>query len=206
MIRTQIAAALTAALAVCAPALAQSDAPSAGSDGERVNQVIVYGDDPCPRASSPDEITVCARKSETERYRIPEQLRGIDTAQSRSWTDRVKAYETVGNFGTMSCSPVGAGGFTGCTQQLVRQAYAEKQQVGNTQFSDLIAKERAKRLSTIDADAAATQARVEAEERDYTARQDSMAADDAAKAKTETQSTPTDSASSAAPAASASGN
>ena len=66
MIRTAAFLALSplALFAAPAPALAQAD-------GEKVNQLIVYGDDPCPQSSA-DQITVCARKGESERYRIPE--------------------------------------------------------------------------------------------------------------------------------------
>jgi len=42
-----------------------------GTSEEKVNQLIVFGNDPCP-ASSGNEITVCARKGEEERFRIPE--------------------------------------------------------------------------------------------------------------------------------------
>lgn len=131
--------------------------------------VIVYGQDECPQPKG-DEITVCARKSEGERYRIPEALRGSESPQNDAWNNKVLAYEMVGRTGTLSCSPVGAGGFTGCAQQMIDKAYAEKGSDPAIRFSDLIAAERARRLSTIDADAAATQARVEQAERDYDAR------------------------------------
>lgn len=147
------------------PAAAQDD-----SEGEKVNQLIVFGDDPCP-ASSSGEITVCARKPEQERYRIPEPLRGIDSPKSDAWTNKVEAYETVGAFGTMSCSPVGAGGSLGCTQQLIDRAYAEKKNGSDVKFGELIAAERAKRLSTIDTNAADEQARVEEAEKAYFAQQ-----------------------------------
>lgn len=137
-----------------------------GSSDEKVNQLIVYGDDPCP-ASSGSEITVCARKAEGERFRIPEPLRGIDRPQSEAWTNKVQAYETVGAFGNMSCSPVGAGGASGCTQKLINQAAAERKNGSEVQFSKLIQAEREKRLSTIDADAAEQQKRVEQAENAY---------------------------------------
>jgi hypothetical protein len=155
------AASLVAGLALATPASAQDD--------ERVNQVIVYGNDACPRSTSPDEITVCARKAESERYRIPEPLRGIDKPESRAWTDRVLAYETVGNTGTLSCTPIGPGGYTGCTQNFIHNAYAEKRNGTDVKFGELIAAERARRLSTIDRDAAAEQSRVEQAEKDYDA-------------------------------------
>lgn len=154
-------AALAASLALTAfPAAAQEEG------GDRINQLIVYGDDPCPQ-STENEITVCARKDESERYRIPENLRTSDAPDNVAWTERVKSYEMVGATGTMSCSPVGPGGMTGCTQQLIDQAYAEKEQSADVRFSQLIEEERARRLATIDEDAADEQARVEQIEREY---------------------------------------
>jgi hypothetical protein len=155
---------IPAALLFAAPAMAQGE-------GEKVNQLIVYGDDPCPQ-STDDEITVCARKDEAERYRIPEPLRESNVnVQNDAWNNRVIAYETVGATGTLSCSPVGGGGFTGCMGKFIDTAYAEKEADPNVRFSELIAAERARRLSTIDTEAAATQSRVEQMEREYDARQ-----------------------------------
>ncbi|PNU01683.1 hypothetical protein [Novosphingobium guangzhouense] len=165
MNRLLVSAAVAVLSLAAAPAFAQ-DSDLSDPGGEKVNQLIVYGDDPCPEASS-GEITVCARKPEEERYRIPTPLRGIDQPQSEAWANKVQAYETVGRFGTLSCSPAGAGGSLGCTQQLINQAYAEKENGSEVRFSELIQAEREKRLSTIDADAAAEQARVEEAEKAY---------------------------------------
>lgn len=156
-----------APLAFVSPAAAQD-----GSDGggERINQLIIFGDDPCP-PSAGDEITVCARKAEAERYRIPEALRGVGSPANDAWNNRVLAYETVGKTGAQSCSPVGAGGWTGCATQLIDKAYAEKESDPSARFGELIAAERSRRLSTIDADAAATQARVEQAEKEYQERE-----------------------------------
>ena len=128
--------------------------------GEKVNQIIVFGDDPCPVAAE-GEITVCARKDESERFRIPEPLRETPSVRNDAWSNRVVAYETVGAAGTLSCSPVGAGGSTGCTQKLIDAAFAEKRGASDVRFSQLIQEEREKRLATIDAEAADTQKRVE---------------------------------------------
>lgn len=157
-----------AALAALSSGLTLAAAPAAAQDegGEKVNQVIVYGDDPCPQSTA-DEITVCARKPEAERYRIPEPLRGVDSPRSEAWTNRVEAYETVGAFGTLSCSPVGPGGSLGCTQQLIDRAYAEKKSGTDIRFGELIAAERQRRLSTIDQEAAEQQKRVEEAEKAY---------------------------------------
>lgn len=163
---------LTLAAAVLVSALGLSALPqlaNAQESGDRVNMVIVYGKDECPQPKG-DEITVCARKDESERYRIPEELRGSESPQNDAWNNRVLAYEMVNRTGTLSCSPVGAGGYTGCAQQFINRAYAEKNQSPAIRFSELIAAERARRLSTIDAEAAATQARVEEAERQYEAR------------------------------------
>ena len=156
---------IAAAVSFAVAGLALSSAPATAQEaGERVNQLIIYGDDPCP-SSADAEITVCARKEEAERYRIPEPLRESLTPQNDAWNNRVIAYERVGKFGTLSCSPTGAGGHLGCTQKLIDDAYAEKRGASEVRFSELIAEERARRLSTIDADAAETQQRVEEIER-----------------------------------------
>ncbi len=170
-----------AALAALTSGLTMASAPATAQDegGEKVNQLIVYGDDPCPQSTA-DEITVCARKPEAERFRIPEPLRGIDSPQAEAWTSRVEAYETVGAFGTLSCSPVGPGGSLGCTQQLIDRAYAAKANGSDVRFSELIAAEREKRLSTIDEEAAEQQKRVEEAEKAYLEQQRRQEAERAA--------------------------
>jgi hypothetical protein len=178
------------ALSLALAAATAGVAPVAAQDGadEKVNMVIVYGDDACPRSTG-DEITVCARKDESERYRIPEALRFSDDPANVAWTERVQRLETVGKFGAMSCSPVGAGGFTGCTQQLIDAAYADKRNAPDVRFGQLIEEARAKRLSTIDASAAAEQARVEAIEKEY---MDRLARESEAATPGESTTTPAD--------------
>lgn len=196
-----------ATLACAGPALAKdgpktpidtgaADAGAADSGPDKVNAVIVYGNDPCPQSVG-DEITVCARKDESERYRIPEPFRGPDPNKvaNQAWAERAKAFETVGQFGTNSCSPIGGGGATGCMQKLINEAYAEKKQSGDVRFGKIIEQEREKRLSTIDADTAAEQARVEEIEKQYEAKK---AAEQDAKEKAQTEAKG-DAAKSAAP-------
>ncbi len=165
MLKPAISAAALISAGLAAPALAQDAAAPLPAD-DSYNMVIVYGDDECP-ASTDDVIVVCARKAEGERYRIPEQLRSSDSPQNRSWADRVESFEMVGAFGTMSCSPVGAGGVTGCTQEMIRKAYADKDAAPTVRFSQIIENMRQERLATIDEDAAATQRDVEMIEREY---------------------------------------
>ena len=158
-----------AALAVWA-VVAPQPALAANSADEKINQLIVFGNDPCP-LSTGNEITVCARKDEGERFRIPEPLRDDpNQASNQTWTQRVKAYETVGATGTNSCSPVGGTGATGCLTRLINTAYAEKKQSSDIHFGKLIEVERAKRLETVDEDAADEQKRVESLEKAYDAR------------------------------------
>ena len=162
MTRPALLAALAAApLAIVAsqPAAAQEDVP------DTYNTVIIYGDDECPQTS--DVITVCARMDESERYRIPSALRQSDSPANESWPSKVRSYETVGDFGPLSCTAIGAGGELGCTAKFIEAAYAERAQGENVRFGQLIAEARAERLSTIDAEAADTQARVEELERAY---------------------------------------
>jgi hypothetical protein len=158
-------------LAAASTAIGLAPAPAAAQDapGDRVNTVIIYGDDPCP-PSSDDEIVVCARMDEGERYRIPEALREDNSPAANSWTNRVKSFEAVGRAGPLSCSTIGLGSELGCTAQMIEAAYAEKRAGPGIRAGELIAAARAERLSTIDAEAAATQARVEMIEREYMAR------------------------------------
>ncbi|MBO9498813.1 MAG: hypothetical protein J7496_13100 [Novosphingobium sp.] len=152
------------AVTLPAPAFAQEE------PGDTVDLVIVYGDDPCPASSDAKKIVVCPRMDENERYRIPPNLRDGDNPANEAWANRVKSLESVGAFGVNSCSASGYGGFSGCTQKLIDQAYAEKRSGPGVQAAKLIEAEREKRLSTIDADAAAEQARVEAIEKEFDAK------------------------------------
>lgn len=155
-------------LLATAPLAAVLATPAQAQDaaGDKVNIVDVFGDDPCPE-SSEGEIVVCRRMDEEERYRIPEALRRSESPQNQSWTSRVRAFETVGDFGPLSCSPVGLGGELGCTAEMIATAYEERRTGSGVRASEIIAAQRAERLSTIDAEAAATQARVEELERQY---------------------------------------
>jgi hypothetical protein len=103
-------------------------APGAAQSSERINRTIVYGRDPCPRGSG-DEIVVCARRPEGERFRIPEELREpSDNPENESWAVRAQSLEYVGRTGIQSCSTVGPGGFTGCWEQMVRAWRADRSQ------------------------------------------------------------------------------
>ncbi|MDP8912384.1 MAG: hypothetical protein M3N39_02260 [Pseudomonadota bacterium] len=151
--RTALLAAAALALFQAAPASAQSGsqaaaAAPAGPDDVRVNQLIVYGTDPCP--VSADEITVCARRPEADRYRIPEPLRDREGPASDSWANRALELQYVGRTGIQSCSTVGPGGATGCLAQLINQARAERRGADQVDWNAMIEQARQERLSRID--------------------------------------------------------
>lgn len=143
------------------PAAAQAQGtPTVQAGDEKINQLIIYGDDKCPESTG-DEIVVCARMDEADRFRIPSSLRGDpNDSRNQAVSERIKAYEYVGASGTMSCTPSGAGGFTGCGLKEIDKAYTEKAQDPGITFGRLIAAERAKRMAGIDAEAAEIEERV----------------------------------------------
>jgi hypothetical protein len=117
-------------LVAAAGTLAAGMAVPAAAQGDRIARVIVYGNDPCPRGAGGEDIVVCARKPETERYRIPKELRDApDHSPSReSWANRAVDLEYAGQSGIQSCSPVGSGGASGCYAKMVAAARAERRQ------------------------------------------------------------------------------
>ena len=109
-----------AAMAATAAGFAAFPAPALAQQ-ESIAEVIVYGSDPCPR-STDDQVVVCARRPEAERYRLPPKLRPSGTRQeTESWANKSRVLETVGATGINSCSPVGPGGFTGCELQVINE-------------------------------------------------------------------------------------
>ena len=141
------------------PVPGAAQAQAAGPADVRVNQLIIYGDDPCPESTDPNEITVCARLPDADRYRIPPSLRdNPNEPASNSWANRATELSYVGRTGTDSCSTVGGGGFTGCFNQLVNQARAERRAAGNDiNFTRMIEEARARRDAQIQEQAAAAE-------------------------------------------------
>jgi hypothetical protein len=132
MMRSLMWIAILAGGAIAAgSALAAGDLAATGTPPEKIRSLVIYGDDPCPRSTG-DEIVVCARVPESERYRVPKRLRKQpkhDVA-STAWGVRgVQDLEYVSRTGRPnSCSPVGSFGQSGCTQQFLTQWRAEQNQ------------------------------------------------------------------------------
>jgi hypothetical protein len=111
-----IAALIAAPLLWAAPAAAQQSS----------SVLVIYGNDKCPTNRDGEEIIVCQRLDERERFRIPKDLRDAEVKPQReSWAVRQQDALTTGGTGTGSCSAVGANGSTGC---FVKQATAARQE------------------------------------------------------------------------------
>jgi hypothetical protein len=114
-------------LALCALSPAAAAAP--GEPPQRESTVLVYGEDSCPE-STEEDIVVCARRPEEERYRIPERLRH-PTGRRHSeigWGARSAELDEVQRDTRpgAGCSVVGPDGTGGCLGQLVRMWYADR--------------------------------------------------------------------------------
>ena len=98
-------------------------APASAQPPEKTTSAIVYGDEACPEAAD-GEIVVCGRRDESERYRIPKELR--EDKEKRpdefAWGARNRLLDDAARE-TMpgSCSVVGSYGQSGCRQQMLRQ-------------------------------------------------------------------------------------
>ena len=100
--------------------------PVIPSDGTQPRQklVTVFGTEPCPKPSSPDEVIVCARLPESEVFRIPTPLRKADNQREspfQSNRNLLLGDSSGGAGGSIgSCTAVGAGGMMGgCTRKQV---------------------------------------------------------------------------------------
>ncbi len=117
------------ALVFTPAAFAQDDPPPPDPSEmpERISFLVAFGEEKC-REPVGDEIVVCANVPENERYRIPVELRKKEqVVTDRSWSS---ALETLDSFARdlrpNSCSVNGSGGFTGCTQKILQQWFAER--------------------------------------------------------------------------------
>lgn len=116
-------------IAIFAGATTIAAGPAGAEDPpERETSIVVYGNDACPRPRDENEVVVCARRPEEERYRIPPALRANRERQTEvAWgtanaqLDAEQAYTRPN-----SCSPVGSYGQSGCVQQMLNQWYADR--------------------------------------------------------------------------------
>lgn len=117
---------LLAALTLAMPAAAQDDSlAQSAQPPQRTSVLYTYGDEPCPEPEG-NEIVVCAQQPESERYRVPKELREElkDDAPvgGGSWASKVEGYDNIARqTRPNSCSPVGSYGYTGCAALALRQ-------------------------------------------------------------------------------------
>lgn len=162
---------LLATCVLCA-GLAAVPAAAQQAPGERVMMVTIRPGEACPESPEPDTIVVCDEIEDP--YRIPSNLRQGRSPENRSWAERVRDNEDVGAAGPGSCTNIGGGSELGCTAQFIADNVEERQNGPQRRYSEQIAEVRAERLATIDADAAMTQSRVEAIEREYMERENAQ--------------------------------
>jgi len=133
MKKMSMIAALPLMLGAYGPARAQpADAPTVVpvSDTEETSfAIIIYGDDVCPQGEG-DEIVVCARHPESERYRIPKRIREKSPSSGgRGWADQAATMEETQREALPSgCSVVSSSGI-GCFIKAMQQWRAERRQV-----------------------------------------------------------------------------
>jgi hypothetical protein len=111
----------SAALAAAALTALPASAQLVEDQRQQVRNVIVYGNDPCPQERG-DEIVVCARRPESERYRLPPETQAPNPTDRRSALQRQQEIREATATGTDSCSAVGPGGHTGCLQQQINRS------------------------------------------------------------------------------------
>jgi len=118
---------LIAAAILTSPLAAETVTPPA-----LYTTTTVFGSDACPTPKG-DEIVVCARLLESDRYRIPKALRKkkrVDSGPASSWASRVRTLEDAQRFTRPgSCTAIGSFGQSGCTQAMINQWYEDRQRV-----------------------------------------------------------------------------
>jgi hypothetical protein len=127
---------MIATLLIAALFAAPQEAPQ--EPPQRIRNVLLFGDEQCPKAEDPEEIVVCANAGDSP-YRIPKRFREEQktTGDSVSWSRRAEVVEEVNRVGLPnSCSPVGSGGQTGCTRAFIRQ-WAQERLEKQVQDSDV---------------------------------------------------------------------
>jgi len=96
--------------------------PAMAQDGV----LTIYGSDKCPTNQNGEEIVVCRRLDESERFRIPKEMRELTiTPENESWAVRQQGAMAASNTGVNSCTNVGANSATGCFTQQARAAKQE---------------------------------------------------------------------------------
>ncbi|MFT8736063.1 MAG: hypothetical protein ABF760_01220 [Zymomonas mobilis] len=108
------------------------------SASERVISLVVYGEDKCPQGKG-NEIVICARKPENERYRLPKRFRDQQKQKfaNSAWGPKVADLERTTSTGLpTSCTTSGSNGISGCYHQFIMDSIAERQQRKTSKYDD----------------------------------------------------------------------
>jgi len=91
-------------------------APATAQGADRI--IDIYGTEKCPSSNGQD-IVVCRKHPETERYRIPKDLREQAPASQAVGNNGLAAVNSTGGTGVQinSCNSIGAGVAVGCVKQ-----------------------------------------------------------------------------------------
>lgn len=120
---------LMALAALPGAALAQqADDSYQAEPPQRIRSILIKPGEECPKPVG-DEVVVCAPLESP--YRVPRALRseGPIPPQNQSWAARALTLDDVSRRASgipNTCSPIGTGGQTGCTLQLIQQWQAER--------------------------------------------------------------------------------
>ena len=114
-------------LAAPTPAAAQAEKSTPPA---RIRSILLEPGKKCPESTA-EEVIVCSPIDQP--YRIPKELRNDRPIPpvNQSWAARAATIDQVGRTAgglPNTCSAVGTGGQTGCTQQLIQQWLAERAQ------------------------------------------------------------------------------
>lgn len=95
---------------------------------QRIRSILIKPGEDCPKAEG-NEVVVCAPIESP--YRVPRALRdeGPIKPQNQAWGTRAITLDEVSRRASgipNTCSPIGTGGQTGCTLQLIQQWQAER--------------------------------------------------------------------------------
>ena len=118
-------------------------APAVGPGAaESVAEIIVYGNDPCPR-STDDQVVVCARRPETERYRIPEKLPAErHPPADGSLGNKAQGARDGRRDRDQQLLAGRPGGYTGCLTQVIKEAREQRKQSRRGHHSARVKRER----------------------------------------------------------------
>ena len=116
-----LVAAASSGTAVTSPSQAQDQAYRVVVDGRERELVLPRLLRDCEPAGDEEEIVICARRGESERYRLPRQAWDPNGPVASVSRERHQLYEQ-GDSRIGSCSTVGPGGWTGCAHRAWKAA------------------------------------------------------------------------------------